>query len=130
MLVVDASVLAPAIADQGADGDRCRDAIRGQVLAAPDLLRVEVLSVLRRHAARGSITALQARNAVADLLALPLSVYPTAALLSRCWQLRGNVTAYDATYIALAEALGCVVITCDAKLANAPGPRCQIDLVA
>ena len=130
MLVVDASVLAPAIADQGADGDRCRDAIRGQVLAAPDLLRVEVLSVLRRHAARGSITALQARNAVADLLALPVSVYPTAALLSRCWQLRGNVTAYDATYIALAEALGCVVITCDAKLANAPGPRCQIDLVA
>ena len=129
MLVVDASVLAPAIADQGADGDRCRDAIRGQVLAAPDLLRVEVLSVLRRHAARGTITGRQARNAVTDLLALPVSIYPTAALLPRCWELRGNITAYDATYVALAEALGCVVITCDAKLANAPGPRCQIDLV-
>ena len=129
MLVVDASVLAPAIADQGADGDRCRDAIRGQVLAAPDLLRVEVLSVLRRHVARGTISARQARNALTDLLALPVFAYPTVPLLPRCWELRGNVTAYDATYVALAEALGCVVITCDARLANAPGPRCQIDLI-
>ena len=95
--------------------------IRGQVLAAPDLLRVEVVCVLRRHAARGTITARQARNALTDLLVLLVFVYPTAALLPRCWELRGNITAYDATYVALAEALNCVVVTCDAKLSNAPG---------
>lgn len=129
MLVVDASVIAPAIADGGPDGDLCRAAIHGEVLLAPDLLRVEVLSVIRRHASSGELTKRQAENAVDDLLALPITVYPTEPLLPRCWSLRGNVTAYDACYVALAEVLGITLLTADARLANAPGPRCQFSVV-
>ena len=129
MLVVDASVVAPAVADGGSDGDACRAAIKGQVLLAPDLLRVEVLSVIRRHAASGELTKREADHAVDDLLALPISIYPTFALLRRCWALRGSVTAHDACYVALAEALDVTFLTADAKLANAPGPHCQFRVI-
>lgn len=129
MLVVDASVIAPAVADGGVDGDLCRAAIASQVLLAPDLLRVEVLSVIRRHTASGGLTKAQADTAVDDLLALPITVYPTEPLLRRCWALRGSVTAYDACYVALAETLNVTLLTADAKLANAPGPRCQISVI-
>ena len=74
MLVADASVIAPVVADGGPDGDLCRAATRGQMIAAPDLLWVEVLSVVRRHVASGSLTNRQADNAVDDLLALPITV--------------------------------------------------------
>lgn len=96
---------------------------------APDLLRVEVLSVVRRHAASGELSKREADHAVDDLFALPITVYPTESLLRRCWALRGNVTAYDACYVALAEALGVMFLTADAKLANAPGPRCQFRVI-
>jgi predicted nucleic acid-binding protein len=130
VLVVDASVIAPAIADGGPDGDACRARMKGQALAAPDLLRIEVLSVIRRHAASGELTPAQASNAVDDLMSLPITVYPTASLLRRCWEIRGNVTACDACYVALAEALDCPLLTSDTRLANAPGPRCQFDVIA
>ena len=78
VLVVDASVVAPAIADGGPDGDACRARIRGQSLAAPDLLRLEAMSVFRRQLANGSLTEKQATNAIEDLLNLPVAVYPTA----------------------------------------------------
>ena len=129
MLVVDASVVAPLVADGGPDGDLCRAAVKGQVLSAPDLLRVEVLSVIRRHVASGQLTVRQANRAVDDLVALPIRVYPTAPLLQRCWDLRANVTSYDACYVALAEALGVPLLTCDAKLATAPGTRCTFELI-
>mgnify|MGYP001015744560 CR=1 FL=1 len=129
MLVADASVIAPAIADGGTDGDVCRAAIRGRILVAPDLLRVEVLSVIRRHATSGALTKRQADSAIEDLVSLPITVYPTAPLLRRCWALRGNVTAYDACYVALAEALGVTLLTSDARLANAPGTSCQFMVV-
>jgi len=95
VLVVDASVVAPAIADGGRDGDACRARIKGQVLAAPDLLRLETMSVLRRQLANRSLTSEQATNALDDLLDLPLVVYPTAPLLRRGWEVRDNITAYD-----------------------------------
>ena len=129
MLVVDASVIAPAIADGGTDGDVCRGRIAGQSLAAPDLLRIEVLSVVRRHLRSGQLTVTQASNAIEDLMELPITVYPTAPLLPRCWELRANVTAYDACYVSLAEALGFTLLTADARLAEAPGPRCRFDVV-
>ena len=129
MLVVDASVIAPAVADGGPDGEACRARIKGQSLAAPDLLRVEAVSVIRRHLLTGALTATQANNAIDDLLNLPITVYPTAALLRRAWELRDNATACDACYVALAEALGCSLATADQRLANAPGTRCQIDIV-
>jgi predicted nucleic acid-binding protein len=129
VLVVDASVIAPAVADGGPDGDVCRARIEGQSLAAPDLLRVEAVSVIRRQFANGALTARQATNAIDDLLNLPIAVYPTAALLRRAWELRDNATAYGACYVALAEALGCSLVTADRRLANAPGTRCQFDIV-
>ncbi len=128
MLVVDASVIAPAIADGGPDGDRCRARIRGQSLAAPDLLRLEAMSVLRRQVANGALTSEQAADALEDLLSLPLVVYPTAPLLRRGWDLRDNVSAYDSCYVALAEALDCPLVTADKRLANAPGSRCQFEV--
>ncbi|KAG1647661.1 Ribonuclease VapC9 [Nymphon striatum] len=98
--------------------------IKGQSLAAPDLLRLEAMSVFRRQLANGSLTTSQADNALQDLLDLPLVVYPTAPLLRRGWDLRDNVTAYDSTYVALAEALGCPLVTADRRLANCS--RCAL----
>lgn len=129
MLVVDASVIAPAVADGGPDGDACRARIKGQSLAAPDLLRVEAVSVIRRQLASGALTSAQANNAIEDLLNLPLTVYATAPLLRRAWELRDNASAYDACYVALAEALGCALLTADQRLANSPRARCQFDVV-
>ncbi len=129
MLVVDASVIAPALADGGPDGDICRERIKGQVLAAPDLLGLEVMSVLRRQLANGSLTMMQATDALEDLLNLPFAIYPTAPLLRRGWELRDNVSAYDSCYVALAEALDCPLVTADKRLANAPGTRCQFEVV-
>lgn len=127
MLIVDASVLAPLLADAGDDGKRFRTRFQGQSIAGPDLLRIEVTSVLRRHANTGQLTAEQAAAAISDLLDFPITVFPTAPLLRRVWELRPNLTAYDACYVALAEAVDSVLITADRRLANAPGPRCRIE---
>jgi predicted nucleic acid-binding protein len=126
VLVVDASVIAPVVADSGVDGETFRARLRGEVIAGPDLLRVEVMSVVRRQ---GSLTVAEADAAIEDLLDLPLSVFPTSSLLRRAWALRNNITAYDGCYIALAEALGCSLLTADARLANAPGSRCPIEVI-
>lgn len=129
MLVVDASVIAPAVADSGVDGETFRARLRGEVIASPDLLRIEVMSVVRRQASAGSLTLAEANAAIEDLLDLPLSVFPTAPLLRRTWALRNNITADDACYVALAEALSCPLLTADVRLANAPGARCAIEVI-
>ena len=127
MLVVDASVLAPVVADGGIDGDTFRDRLRGEAIAGPDLLRVEVISVIRRQAAASRLTSAQAGRAIDALLDLPITVYPTASLLRRVWAVRANVTAYDGCYIALAEALDCPLLTADIRLTKAPGITCVIE---
>jgi predicted nucleic acid-binding protein len=127
VLVVDASVIAPAVADAGADGAAFRHRLRGETIAAPDLLGVEVVSVLRRQVAASLITPSQASAAVDDLLDLPLSVFPTAPLLPRAWQLQDDLAPYDACYAALAEALDCTLLTADTRLTNAPGARCTFE---
>ncbi len=129
MLVVDASVLAPAVADGGPDGHACRVRLRGETLAGPDLLRVETMSAIRTGSTRGHLTRTQAQHAVDDLIELPLVVYPTGPLLRRAWTLRNNLTSYDACYVALAEALDCTLLTADVRLANAPGTRCDIEVL-
>jgi predicted nucleic acid-binding protein len=129
VLVVDASVLAVAIADDGADGDACRAGLARERLAAPDLLRLEVMSVFRRQAAGGTLSPTHVRQAVQDLLDFPIVVYPTAPLLVRCWELRHNVGPYDAAYVALAEATDSALLTSDARLAAAPGIRCRVELL-
>lgn len=127
MLVVDASVLAPVLADAGGDGQRFRDRLRGETVFGPDLLRVEVTSVLRRHASSGQLTSEQADAAISDLLAFPVQVFPTSPLLPRVWELRFNLSTYDSCYVALAEAVDGVLLTADHRLTRAPGPRCHIE---
>lgn len=127
MIVVDASVLANVVGDDSSDGRRARAELRTAIdVAAPDLVDVETVAVLRRRWLAGSLTDRRFATAVGDLEALALDRYPILALMRRAYGLRANVTAYDATYVALAEVLGCELVTGDRRLANSPGPRCPI----
>jgi predicted nucleic acid-binding protein len=129
VLVVDASVLAVALADDGPDGDAARARLRGETLAAPELVDLEVASVLRRQNRAGMLDNRRAELAIIDLGALPMVRASHLALLRRCWELRENVTTYDAAYVALAEALDATLLTGDRRLAHAAGPTCTIELL-
>lgn len=129
MIAVDASVLAVALADDGQDGDHARARLRGERLTAPELVDLEVTSVWRRQIREGAIDTRRAVLALADLAALPLQRAPHRPLLARCWELRDNLTIYDAAYVALAEALEVTLLTGDRRLARTTGPRCQIEAV-
>ena len=129
VLIVDASVLAPVVVDGGADGRRCRARLRGEIVVGPDLLRVEVISMIRRHLRAHRLTRGQAAAAIDDLLELPIRVLPTAPLLHRVWELRDNMSAYDACYVALAEVVDAPLLTADRRLANAPGMRDRVEVI-
>jgi predicted nucleic acid-binding protein len=129
VIVVDASVVAPALADDGDDGDRARTRLRGERLLAPELLDLEVMSALRRAATTGHLDDRRARLALDDFTALDIGRVGHRSLIERIWALRANVTPYDAAYVALAEALAVVLVTADARLARASGPRCVIELL-
>jgi len=131
LIVVDASVLVNAIADGGADGRRARAELRaaGDV-AAPDLIDVETAAALRRRWLAGTLSARRFASAIEDLDALAIDRYPALPLMRRAYELRANVTAYDAAYVALAEALGCELLTADRRLANAPGTRCAVRVLS
>lgn len=96
---------------------------------APHLADVEVTQGLRRLVRTGEVSAHRAADAIADLVDLDLHRHSHLDLLSRAWQLRENVTAYDAMYIALAEALDAPLVTCDAPLGRAPGQRARIEMI-
>jgi predicted nucleic acid-binding protein len=129
VIVVDASVLSVALGDDGPDGATSRSALAGETLIAPELIDLEVLSVLRRQVMAGKMPVARAQLALSDLADLPMRRVSHRPLLQRCWELRQTVTVYDAVYIALAEALGIALATADARLSRAPGVRCQVDLV-
>lgn len=130
MIVVDASVLANAIADDDADGDAARDALRDRAgCSAPDLVDVETVAVLRRRWLARTLPARRFAAAVKDLEDLAIDRYPTGRLMQRAYELRDNVTPYDAAYVALAEVLDCPLVTADARLARASGIRCEVELV-
>ncbi|MGF1667089.1 MAG: type II toxin-antitoxin system VapC family toxin [Acidimicrobiia bacterium] len=130
MIVADASIVANALGDDGADGAAARAVLRTERdLAAPDLVDVETASVLRRRWLNGDLTAQRFRSAITDLGDLDIMRHPTLPFMSRAYELRANVTPYDAAYIGLAEALDCDLVTADARLAKAPGPRCQFRIV-
>jgi predicted nucleic acid-binding protein len=129
VLVVDASVLATALGDDGPDGDAARARLRDEELAAPELIDLEVLSVLRRQLSVGALDTRRARLVVDDLLDMPMQRASHQPLLDRCWELRDNLTPYDAAYVALAEALHTTLLTADIHLANAPGVACGIELL-
>ena len=130
MIVVDASVLAPALAYDGTDGDRMRSRLHGQSLAAPELIDLETASVIRRGLLAGRLDDRRAQLALTDLVELSLDRVSHRSLLARCWELRDNLTIYDAAYVALAERLDAVLVTADARLAGAPRVRCEVDLLA
>lgn len=129
MIVVDASILVIALADDGPDGERHRTRLVGERLAAPHLIDVEVVSAWRRLAAAGQLDERRASFARVDLRSLPIQRVPHAQMLERCWELRANLTVYDASYVALAELLGASLLTADAKLAATPGPTCAIEVL-
>lgn len=119
----------PALADDGPDGDRARQRLMGETLAAPALVDLEVASVLRRAALGGRLDERRSRQALEDLSVLPVRRISHLPMLPRIWELRENSTVYDAAYVALAELLGTAMLTADSRLARAPGTRCDIELV-
>lgn len=130
MMVVDASVLVNAIGDDEQAGAIARSALSGVDLSVPDLVDVEVMSVLRRRWLAGDLSEMRFAQAVEDLATLPAVRYPIRYLMGRAFELRANVTPYDASYVALAEALDCVLLTADSRLALAPGLRCEVRVMS
>jgi predicted nucleic acid-binding protein len=130
VIVVDASALlevllrtpaSPAVERRLFDG--------GESLHAPHLIDLEAAQVLRRYAVAGQIAAERGRAALDDLAAFSLRRYPHDWLLTRLWQLRDNLNAYDAVYVALAEALDAPLLTCDRRLVTAAGHRARVEVV-
>lgn len=101
----------------------------GETLHAPHLLDVEVAHVVRRYILMGHVSAERGRTALSDLAELPISRYPHDLFLPRIWELRRTVTAYDAAYVALAEALAAPLLTRDGRLATSSGHAATIELV-
>jgi predicted nucleic acid-binding protein len=127
-IVVDASLLVAALVDDGTDGQWAESELVGDYLAAPHLVYVEVANILRRAVRGKAISEDVAALAHSDLLALRIELFPYELVAERVWELRGNVTAYDAWYVAIAEQLNAPLVTLDQKLSKASGPTCAFRL--
>lgn len=125
MIVLDASAVVLALFR---DGD-ARRSLASETVAVPHLVDSEVAHTLRRQVLRGRVSAEDAGKALASWARLGLRRFPVVGLLGRIWELRDNLSAYDASYVALAEALSCELVTADARLAGSPGPNCPITVV-
>lgn len=121
--------MAPALGDDAEDGDIARSRLLGEQITAPDLIDLEVASVFRRQLLAGDLDVRRAQLALTDLIAFPIRRVPHRRLLTRCWDLRANLTVYDAVYVALAELLDLPLITGDGRLSRAPGLRCQVEVL-
>lgn len=124
-LVVDASAVVAGLVDAGEIGSWAADRFAGERLAAPHLMPVEVANILRKAELVGEVSAETAALAYADLVDLPVDLYPFEPFGQRVWSLRHTVSAYDAWYVAVAEAFGAVLVTIDIRLALSPGPICE-----
>lgn len=130
MLVVDASAILEVLLNTPAGAKvAARLFAPGETLHAPHLLDLEVSQVLRRYALAGEVDDRRGRDALEDLADLPLTRYPHGLFLPRIWELRQNLTAYDAVYVALAEALASPLLTRDAALASGRVHRARIELL-
>lgn len=130
MIVVDASALLVALTDDGEHGVRARTALRdGQHLTAPELIDLEVVSAVRGLERAKKLGRVRALAAVDDLSALPISRVGHRWLMERSWELRHDLTVYDAAYVALAELADCPLVTADARIARATGPRCEFQVL-
>ena len=125
-VVCDASALVALLLDNGAAGRWATNLLTGAGLAAPDIVGFEVANAIRRHELSGAIGADQSNQAHADLLDLTIELWPFAVVAGRAWELRSNLSSYDASYIAVAEFSGARLVTLDRRLARAPGIRCPI----
>ncbi len=123
-LVVDATVVASALIDDGPEGVWAVEQLEAGPLVAPHHMPVEVASVLRRAVLRGRISQSLAALALRDFLDLRIELVAFSPFAGRAWALRDNVSPYDAWYVALAESLGTTLVTLDARLTRAPGCRC------
>ena len=125
MIVVDASAALAALLKDG----RARRVLAAEQLHAPHLVDSEVASGLRGKVATGQLAAQTGWLALDIWRRLGMTRYPVIALLDRVWELRDDVSSYDASYVALAELLDCALLTADERLARAPGTRCPITVV-
>ncbi len=124
--VCDASAVAALLLDGGPDGQWVADTITSGQIAAPALISYEAADVIRRHEITGQISSDQASQAHADLLDLAIELWPYELVAVRAWELRQNLSIYDAAYVALAETTGLTLVTLDKRLAKAPGAKCRI----
>lgn len=130
MIVLDASVVIDwLIRSSAAQRIESRISSRNQSLHAPELLDLEVAQVLRRLVREDTLSTSRAETAIEDLLEIRITRYPHSVLLPRIWQLRHNLSAYDAAYVALAERLGAILLTRDARLASAPGHAATVEVM-
>lgn len=123
--VVDASVLVAAVADSGPAGDWAETVIADGEVVGPELVLVEATNILRRLEQARTLSRFEATAAHRDLLRLDLTLVPFTPFAQRVWELRATVTAYDAWYVAVAEAFAMPLATLDRRLARASGPRCR-----
>lgn len=132
MIVVDASVAVDMLLGRGsqAGNDLAARLAAGEAICAPHLIDAEVGQVLRRFVLRGAIQRTSAIAMVSDMMDLPLRRYPHTVLLARAFELMDNVTVYDALYLALAEALGCPLVTGDAALRAVPGCTARVEALS
>lgn len=124
-IVVDASVLVAAVVDSGADGEWAETILSRDFLLAPHLLPVEATNVLRRLESSGKLTRLEAAAAAQDVAQLEIQLLPFAPFAARVWELRRNLSSYDAWYVAIAEQFATVCATLDRRLAKSSGPTCK-----
>lgn len=117
------------LGDDGDDGRRARARLVGHSLAAPELVDLEVAAVFRKFCAAKRFDAHRASQALSDLHDLRMDRIPHRELIRRCWELRQNVTVYDASYIAVAELYEVTLVTADSRLAKVPGAKCKIELL-
>ena len=124
-IVLDASFVVAALTDPGSDGEWAESLIAGEALAAPHLMPVEAANILRRATLAGALTVAEAGMAHADLLRLRVELFAYPGFAARVWELRDNVSAYDAWYVAVAEGLSAPLATLDLRLVSTSGPTCQ-----
>jgi predicted nucleic acid-binding protein len=130
MIVLDASALVVGLTDITARGREVRRRLASSTsVRAPDLVNCETLSALRRLQHVGGVSAAGHRQAITGLSGIAVDRVPTMPFIKRIAELAANVTPYDAAYVALAESLGCPLLTADRRLANAPGPRCDFEVI-